>query len=1000
MENTRVLKKYEDPKLCGEGVLPQRAYYVPYHSREAALSAKLSGRGADSKAYISLNGKWSFGYVESELELPEELGEILTDTVEVPSCWQSPSGKAYGKCQYTNINYPFPFDPPHVPLKNPVGVYRRTVEIPFEDEQSVYMVFEGVSSYFEVYVNGGYVGCSKGSHLQSEFEITEHAVSGDNEITVKVYKWCDGSYLEDQDCFRFSGIFRDVYLLVRPKNHITDFFIHTTEDGWVKVDCSFSVERTPVIVTVISPDGRQYSGNDVLISDPVFWNAETPSLYTLLLLCQGEWIVKRFGFCFPSVNGERALCINGSPVKLKGVNRHDSHPEKGYAVSFEDMERDVLLMKKNNINCVRTSHYPNHPVFAEICDLYGLYVIDECDLETHGAGPAFGYSKASTDAFSGNPEWKDAYVNRMTRMVERDKNSPSVIMWSLGNESFFGDNHIAMARYAKERDPSRLVHYEGTSWKIGEGNVHPCVDIVSYMYTGLADLENRAKRTDDPRPILLCEYAHAMGVGPGSLEDYWQLFYKYPRLAGGCVWEWCDHTAYVDGNALYGGDYGDFPNDGNFCVDGLNYPNRAPHTGLHTLRQALRPIRITAIDAMKGHIRVTNMLNFDNIKSFPVRWRIVSGDKEYSGGMVVFDVAPGKSRQYLLKSDFSSLLPQKVRYQAYLCFEIKTSHRTFGQEETVLGYEQFPLSIPIEVKESEDPCPAAMDVEGGRLSVRSNGTLYSFDLASGMLCSLERSNHQQLAAPCRLTCWRAPIDNDMYVRKQWEAEFLHRAYFSPSDYEYTADESGAVIYRVRGNFGAAARLPLYRVEITYRINGDGLKTQISAEAANPKDGHPLYGMNVGKPLHLPRFAMEMPLVKAYEGLKYFGRGPYECYVDMKEQSYIGMFSSSVKAQYEPYIRPQECGNHTDCVFVELDSGENVLRVEAVGGVFEFSALHYSMEQLTETAHRHELKEDNSTRLLVNYRVGGVGSNSCGPVLIEKYQLKEEKFEYAFIVKLY
>lgn len=995
------LKKYEDPSLCGEEVLAQRAYYIPYSTREGALGADMSKRGSDSECYISLNGRWRFGYFESPLAVPDNVSSELPDTVDVPSCWQSAEGKRYGNPHYTNINYPFPFDPPHVPLKNPVGVYSRTVELSPEEDKNLYLVFEGVSSYFELYINDIYVGCSKGSHLQSEFWVTGAVQNGENEITVLVYKWCDGSYLEDQDCFRYNGIFRDVYMLVRPKNHITDFFIHTSPEGRVRVDCEFSEERTPVIITVIAPDGRQYTGNDVLINDPVFWNAENPALYTLLMLCQGEWIAKRFGFCFPGVNAEGVLCVNDTPIKIKGVNRHDSHPEKGFAVSFEDMENDVILMKKNNINCVRTSHYPNHPVFLELCDKYGLYVIDECDIETHGAETANGWGKReAAEAFSANPLWKDAYLNRMTRMVERDKNSPSIIMWSLGNESMFGENHVAMAKYAKERDPRRLVHYEGTSWHIGDNPIHSCVDVVSYMYSNLEYVEDQAKRTDDPRPFFLCEYAHAMGVGPGYLEDYWNLFYKYPRLAGGCVWEWCDHAAYSEGKMLYGGDNGDFPHDGNFCVDGLTYPDRKPHTGLRALRQVLRPMRISVVDAMKGHIRVTNMLNFENVKSFPVRWKIISGDKEYSGGMVVFDVSPGKTRQYLLKNDFASLLPQKVKYPAFLTFEIRATNKDMGQNDDILGYEQFPLDIPIDTVINDETCPAALFVDNGMLTVSSNGTNYCFDLSTGMLSSLKRGAAEQLIAPARLICHRAPTDNDMYIRKDWETEFLHKAYFSPRDYEYKETASGDVEYKVSGTFGADARKPLYNVDICYTMNGDGMKTEINAKAASPKDGAPLYGYMIAKPIHLPRFALELPLLRSYEKLKYYGMGPYECYTDIQAQSHIGLFDSTVKAQYEPYIRPQECGNHTECTFVELFNGEVAVRVESYDGVFEFSALHYSVEQLTETAHRHELTEDNGTHLLINYKVGGIGSNSCGPVLPEKYQFKDEEFSYTFTVKVY
>lgn len=1000
------LKKYEDPQIVGEGRLPQRAYYIPYHSKEAALNRELSLLGADSDCYMSLNGDWRFGYFESELDIPEDLSDALNDVIEVPSCWQS---KGYGNYQYTNINYPIPFDPPYVPMRNPVGVYEKSFEYTEEDDRSIYMVFEGVSSYFELYINGTYIGCSKGSHLQSEFCITDALVGGENTVVVKVYKWCDGSYLEDQDFFRFSGIFRDVYVLFRPSNHITDFFIHTFEDGRVRVDCEFSVERTPVIVSIIAPDGKQYSGNDVQIREPIFWNAENPTLYTLVLLCQGEWIVKKFGFSFPSVNGDRALCLNGTPIKLKGVNRHDSHPEKGYAVSFDDMENDILLMKSHNINCVRTSHYPNHPIFAELCDLHGIYLIDECDIETHGTETALGmFKKEAGEIFSGSSQWKNAYLDRMERLLERDKNSPSVIMWSLGNESQFGENHIAMSKLVKERDPRRLVHYEHTTWPCKDMGakqqpIHPCVDIVSHMYDSLAELEEQANIQNDPRPYLLCEYAHAMGVGPGSLDDYWELFYKYPRLAGGCVWEWCDHTAMIDGKAYYGGDYGDHPNDGNFCVDGLVYPDRKPHTGLFALKQAIRPMKITAIDAKRGHIRVANMLDFESIRRYPVKWKVISGDREYCSGMVVFDVAAGKNRQYLLKSDFETFLPKKVKYPAYLYFEIKAPQKNATlsiQNEEILGYEQFPLDIPLEEKEQEEASPAAMDRKGSSLLVNSSGTVYTFDLSLGMPVSISHGKTEQLAAPCRLICHRASTDNDRYIKNDWNAEFLDHAYYTPRKNEYGSDNTGAAFYKTSGIFGADARLPLYRIEILYKVDGNGMQTLIKAFAANPKDDFPIYGYCIEKPLHLPRFALEIPLIKSYESLKYYGRGPFECYEDIKSQSSIGLFSSTVSSQYEPYIRPQECGNHTDCTMVELSSGESTVKIEAMGKAFEFSALHYSIEQLASTAHRHELKEEEATHLIINYRVGGIGSNSCGPSLPEKYRLNESEMSLGFTLRIH
>ncbi len=521
------LPNWMNPKQVGENRLPQRSYYLPYVTAEGALSQDTAG---DAR-YMSLNGEWDFGYFAS----PEEADMLkLTGRIEVPSCWEM---KGYGQIQYTNINYPFPFNPPYVPLENPVGVYSRQVDI--HQCGRCYLVTEGVSSYFEVYVNGCAAGFSKGSHLQAEFDITSLIRDGSNTITFKVFTYSDASYLEDQDFFRFHGIFRDVYLLLRPNDHIRDIEIRALPSGSVDITTDFCGNAQPADIWLLGPDGIRLPG--IHVSNPQPWSAETPVLYKALIACNGEYICIPFGFRDISVSLRGELCVNGSPVKLKGVNRHDSHPDNGYTVSFEDMRRDIVLMKQHNINCVRTSHYPNDPRFLRLCDALGLYVIAECDLETHGTEFAYGFcTREAAEVLSSHPDWYDAYMDRMRRTVERDKNSPSIIMWSLGNESQFGVNHIAMAEWAKKRDPSRLVHYERTAYPdpaygADQTPIHPCVDVVSRMYTGLDDLTTHATITNDPRPYFLCEYAHAMGLGPGGLQDYWDLFYRYPRLIGGCV---------------------------------------------------------------------------------------------------------------------------------------------------------------------------------------------------------------------------------------------------------------------------------------------------------------------------------------------------------------------------------------------------------------------------------------------------------------------------------
>ena len=629
------MRKYENPRLVGEMRLPQRAYYIPYATKEAALARDLS----KNERYLSLNGTWSFGYFES---YEDALVGECADKIAVPSCWQT---VGYDRPQYSNTFYTIPLNPPRVPIANPCGVYRR--EFDYCGEGRAYLVFEGVCSYLEVEINGKYVGMSKGSHLQAEFDVTEHLAAGKNEIVARVLKWCDGTYLEDQDFFRHNGIFRDVYILSRPMGHVRDFFIHTDTDGGVSLDIDATAK-----VSILDKFGEVVATldecNRAKVESPLLWNAEEPNLYTLLIETEGECIAKKFGFVKIEVADNAALLINGSPVKIKGVNRHDSDPEVGYAVDEAHMRRDLCLMKSFNINAVRTSHYPNHPRFVEMCDELGLYVIDECDLETHGAectGPRYDAPKA----FADNPEWCDAYLDRMARTLERDKNSPSVIMWSLGNEAQYGKNHDKMSEYIRLRDPSRLVHYEGTAFYVApdystKHKMSDIVDVVSRMYTPVEDLIAHGEYEDDPRPYFLCEYAHAMGVGPGSLENYWDAIYKYPRLIGGCVWEWCDHAVIKDGNYLYGGDSGEYPHDYNFCMDGLVYPDRTPHTGLYCLGQVIRPIRIAATD--DPHVfTVKNMLDFASTDAYDILWSVRCGDKVLESGKLDVAIAPRETRE-------------------------------------------------------------------------------------------------------------------------------------------------------------------------------------------------------------------------------------------------------------------------------------------------------------------------------------------------------------------
>lgn len=977
------MKPFENPSLPHEGMMRPRAYYIPCASREAALMHDACA----SERYTSLNGEWTFGYFETSALVDETK---LTDTILVPSCWQS---VGYGRQQYTNVNYPFPFDPPYVPAENPVGVYRRTFTA--ANKGRTYLVFEGVSSYFEIKVNGTYVGMSKGSHLQSEFDITPYITEGENVLTVAVYKWCDGSYLEDQDFLRQNGIFRDVYLLSRPESHLRDLFIHPKQTGEVELEVDFVGDELPVRATILAPDGTELS--ELHVGKPLLWNAEEPNLYTLLLECGGEWIAKRFGFCFVSTSEKGELLINGTSVKLKGVNRHDSHPEKGYAVSREDMENDLLLMKRHNINCVRTSHYPNHPVFLEMCDRLGFYVVDECDLETHGNTRAF--AAGSTEGMlSNDPLWRDAYLDRMERMVERDKNSPSIIMWSLGNESQFGENHIAMSEATKKRDPSRLVHYEGTSYGQTYGptaEYHECVDVVSRMYTPI-DLTVANATVEDKRPYFLCEYGHAMGLGPGELEDYWQAIYSYPRLIGGCVWEWCDHGVLVDGAYRYGGDFGEFPHDNNFCVDGLVYPDRTPHTGLLNLAAVMRPVRIEAMDLKQGIFKLHNKLDFLSTDRFTLAYTVTAGDKMLASGTLSTSVAPHECEEIHIPYD----LPESEQYPVYLTIDtLETKDTPWCEKGYSYGFDQFLLPVLVQKQSKAGAKKPSLKETNTEFAVSLGNAEYVFGKQSGLLTNIRKGGRSILAEPAALTVWRAPTDNDSRVKGEWEAEFLHHVSFFARS--CTALEAGgAVIVLAHGILSAPSKLPLYDVTLTYTVGGDGLTVDLHADTRpiRNQDGI-LWTPNPGRELTLPRFAMRLTLADGFEQLEYFGKGPRECYIDLADHARYGKHESTVSEQYEPHIRPQECGNHVGVTELTLTDREGTHLTVDADAPFEFSALHFSEHDLAAVSHRHKLIPKKETYLLINYRVGGIGSHSCGPKLQAKYRLNEAKIRFTFHISI-
>lgn len=1001
--------EWQNPEILHKNRQNPRSYYIPY----AASEDSISGIRAKSPYYKLLNGNWAFRYFERPIDVYNEIFEKDyplddLDILPVPSNWQM---YGYDIPQYVNINYPYPVDPPHVPADNPVGVYIRDFFLPKEwAQKKVYLNFDGVNSCFYVYVNGREVGYSQGSHNPSEFDITPFLSGRQNRIAVKVYKWCAMSYMEDQDFFRLSGIFRDVYLLARDQTHIRDMFIKTDlQDNYSTAKVSVSAEYCGDAIaslTVYDPSGRKVYHADSIgcehaftLEDILTWSAETPNLYSFIFCCGSEYICQKVGFRSISVAKNGALLINGQAVKLKGVNHHDTHPILGHTTPHEHMERDIRLMKQHNINTVRTAHYPPPPEFLNLCDKYGLYVIDEADLEAHGftiSTPGYGYRPFDSERWITDwPEYTQAYVDRAVRLVERDKNHASVIMWSLGNESNYGKNHEAMSAWIKSRDSSRLIHYEGA--RFAPTPDPDTVDVCSVMYPSTAMLEREGKnRKKDPRPFFMCEYSHAMGLGPGDIKQYWDLIYKYPRLIGGCIWEWADHAIKVtdeDGRDLYayGGYFGEFLHDSNFCVDGLVFADRTPGSGLLEAKKAYQYVKISQVDLQAGRISIKNLFDFQDLSGFELVWRLTCDGKTVSQGKTKLPaIKPHKSRTVSLKYS----LPSECRFGCYLDLSVRLAKDTLwasaGHE---CAFEQLCVDVP---KSAPAPQTVAAgeikaDWDGEMILICGDDFLYKFNAYYGFFESIVKDGVEYLGGDMTLGAWRAPIDNDKNIKKVWacQSEDVNTSFFldrlGTHAYETRLTEKGGarVVIETDLRLAAAGRVPLLRGTATYTVEANG-KIHVHLKADIHKDMP-----------HLPRLGFEFVLPSGSENISYFGMGPGENYIDMHLASRMGLFESTVDDEYVPYIRPQEHGNHTNVhwamVYNVLGHG---LLFEG-NDKFEFKASHFTAKDLEQASNAADLKPRKETFVRIDYKVGGIGSNSCGPALDPAYQFNEKRIDFSF-----
>jgi len=1003
------LNYHTTQKILHVGCEAPHAYFIPYQSDAAADTCN---RGLSDRL-ISLCGEWAFRYYDSVTKLPDFTADTWSDAgadrLNVPMSWQLALGRGYDVPHYTNINYPFPVDPPHVPADNPCGLYERTVEIDAETlaSKEIRMVFEGVDSCFYLYVNRAFVAYSQVSHMTSEIILNEHLHAGVNEIQVLVLKWCDGSYLEDQDKIRSSGIFREVYLLLRDRCHVEDLYIRKTlSDDFTHATLEAELVctgDTEVAYRLVSPEGAVIASGtakdkiSIPVESPMLWSDEEPSLYHLYITAGTEHIREQVGFCRYEIKG-RVLYVNGKKVKGKGVNRHDSHPYLGGATPMDHMLRDLYIMKAHNINMVRTSHYPNDPRFLELCDRLGIYVCDEADIETHGMSFVGNWDQLTDD-----PEWGDAYLDRAQRMMERDKNRTSILMWSVGNESGVGRNHRLMADYFHKRMPGCIVHSEDSTRRIfpelpraelSDRKDLPMtmdyVDIESRMYPSVVDIERiYIKNPKMEKPFFMCEYSHAMGNGPGDLEKYWKQIYANDCFFGGCVWELLDHSVDIGeaGNPkfIYGGDMGTFPHDGNFCVDGLLYPDRRPHTGMLELKQVLRPCRAVAFDARKGSVTLHNLRYFKTLADLDLYWTVERNGRVVRQGRVLgLNVAPQRRRTYVLPIGDVDALDG-------FCY-LNLSYRTSVESEWAeagyeVGFEQFEIPAKAQAAIAAAPMKRNFAVAEDALAVTvcDGDAVYTIDRVHGVISSIKGSGKELLSSPIVPTVWRAPTDNDQYVKNEWLRSFYHRMTLGCYGVRVAASCEDEIRVASSLYLGAPAKRPLVLMDTVYVFRrGKGVCIEMDVKVTREK-------------AFLPRFGVEFQMPADCEELSYFGKGPVESYEDKKQASRVGLYETSVTEHFEHYVRPQENMAHTETRWMAVANraGQGLLALNTeTTASFSFNCSHFTTEQLTETAHDYELVPLAQTVVHLDYKHSGIGSNSCGPVLDEALRLNDTEFRFA------
>lgn len=1000
------MKTWENHQIDGINRMPARAHFLTFPSKEKALL----NNNRYTHAFKNLNGIWKFMFLDAPEYSPEgffnsDFDVTKMDDITVPGNWQL---QGYGKMHYSDLWYNFPINPPYVPTENPTGIYKRTffVEESYRDKKII-IRFCGVDSAYHLWINGKEVGYSKVARNESEFDITDLIrVGEENDVTVRVYQWSDGTYLEDQDMWWESGIFRDVELIGVPKDGINDYkviadlddeykngifkveaFLRTTKEVNVTFELVDAGENTVFTKTVVAKEGKACI--DEVIADVNHWTAETPYLYKLFMTVEDdgqivEVIPQNVGFRNIRLNGETFL-VNGVAIKFKGVNRHDYSPQNGRVVSREEIEKDIILMKQFNINAIRTSHYPNSYYLYDLCDEYGMYLIAETDLECHGFELTGDYKWITDD-----PSWELAYVSRMTRMIERDKNHPAIIFWSLGNESAFGCNFRKMTDVAHEMDPTRLVHYEG------DFDVESA-DVYSTMYTWIENPKKPYLMKDiiekSKKPHIHCEYCHAMGNGPGNLKDYQDLVYAHDKLQGGFVWEWFDHgiesfTESGEKYYRYGGDFGDDPSNKDFCIDGLIMPDRTPSPGLYEYKKVIEPITTTAVDIQKGIINLLSRYDFANLDRFNLVYKVMEDDVILQTGfMSVPSIEARANKDITLPYDLSAIKVEPgAHYYVNISYQLRedTSYASSGHE---LATAQFELPL---YKEGIVVRPEGiLNVEKEHTTLHVKGANFSldFNLVNGNLMNIVRDGMQVLSKGPRLTLWRAPISNDMEI-----IDKLKKVYFLHLEHEVVMN----INYHMEGN--------ILKVEVD-TINSTTnsawhFKTKYvytvcpSGDILIDVEGTPSGRVDLA-PDMLPRIGVSMHLDKSMEHVRYFGMGPGENYADSKEAAQMGLYANTVDGLFTNYVIPQENGNHMGCKWVSMTNDRGMGLLASTEGDFNFSASWYEDKDLDDAKHTCDLVKRDYIVFNVDYKQNALGTNSCGQWQLDKYRAKFEDFKLSF-----